>query len=403
MLILVSDLHLADHSLRASFDAATFLRELRTQLDQCPKGDTPRLILLGDVFDLLKTPRWHETALRPWREHSDELGTFVASIAQEIITTNPEFFLGLGKLRDQCGLQIELLPGNHDGLLANESGRKARAVFRHALGLAGADDPLLSVYLDTEHGTVAQHGHEFDDFNKPSRGRPRFVAGDVVVIELVAALPRLVARALSTREDDERLRFLHGLDNVLPQDGKGLVAWMQFGASRLAEPDRSLVLQTLKESLSTCLARAREEARTYGEMGAGLSGLLKAVGRFVASTGLPGAEQLVKLQPLAGSEFNAVHSRALAIASTQDRDTQQTFLFVAGHTHLPVHVPMPVGRGRVITYLNSGTWRRVYLCVDLESGGRSFATYNEESMLVVQRREGDHPPAYDFRRQVRGL
>src|SRR5258706_15457271 len=66
LLIIVSVLHLADHPRRTSFDAATFIRELTAQVNLCPKGDNAKLILLGDVFELLKTPRWHEMDLRPW-------------------------------------------------------------------------------------------------------------------------------------------------------------------------------------------------------------------------------------------------------------------------------------------------------------------------------------------------
>ena len=106
LLILVSDLHLADDPIRASFDAVTFLRELAAQLDQCPEGDTARLVLLGDVFELLKTARWRDTPLRPWHPHSDELGAEVAAIARAIIAANDAFFAGLRQLQATRGLQV---------------------------------------------------------------------------------------------------------------------------------------------------------------------------------------------------------------------------------------------------------------------------------------------------------
>lgn len=138
-------------------------------------------------------------------------------------------------------------------------------------------------------------------------------------------------------------------------------------------------------------------------MTSALSALFKAVEQYVGSAGLSAAGQIAKLQPAVGSELSAVHGRALTIAQSQLRGDQETFLFVSGHTHYPMHEPLPVAGDRVITYLNSGTWRRVYRCVDLESGARRFSTYVEESMLIVQRRQGTHPPAYGFRRQVRGV
>lgn len=64
-----------------------------------------------------------------------------------------------------------------------------------------------------------------------------------------------------------RCAIVHELDNVLPQDGDALVAWMRFGASRLPEPDRAQVLKALKASLSTCLSRALGEAKTPWRVG----------------------------------------------------------------------------------------------------------------------------------------
>lgn len=403
MLILVSDLHLADHPLRASFEASAFIREVAVQVDACPQDDNVRLILLGDIFELLKTPLWNSTNLRPWHKHSVELESFVLRLTEQVIASNERFFSGLRDLKQDKSLQVELLPGNHDGLLGGDSGRLARAALRRALNLTGGDAAFPTSYSDEAHGIWAQHGHEFDVFNSPSKIYPRFVAGDVVVVELVAMLPTRVACRLGIEEDDRRLRFLHELDNVLPQTGKGLVAWMQFGVSRLAESERGPILTALKDALAECISSARAEARAHGDLGDGLSNFLAAMGRFVASRGLAAASKLVRFEPLSVGELSAVHGRALAIAGAQALSHQDTFLFVAGHTHSPTHLAMPVGNDRVITYINSGTWRRVYLCVNPDSGGRSFATYNEESMLVVQKRVDKHPPAYDFRRQVRGL
>lgn len=379
------------------------MREVASQVDLCPEDDEVKLILLGDIFELLKTPMWHDAGLRPWHQHSVELESFVLKLAEEIIVCNESFFAGIRELKQKKNLKVVLLPGNHDGLLAGDTGRLARAAFRKVLDLSEGDAAFPMFYSDTEHGIWAQHGHEFDLFNIPSTAKPRFVPGDVIVVELVAALPTKVARLLSVEEDDDRLRFLHELDNVLPQTGEGLVAWMQFGLLRLPESDRDSVTAALKEALSECIASAAAEARAHGDLGYGLSTFLSALSGFVALKGLVGAKKLVRFEPMGIGELSAVHGRARAIADTQARAHQDTFLFVAGHTHLPLHVPMPVTNNRVITYMNSGTWRRVYLCVDPKSGGRCFATYNEESMLVVQKRVEKYPPAYDFRRQVRGL
>jgi len=403
MLILVSDLHLADDPMRASFDVDAFLREVNSQIQHCPVDDQVTLVLLGDVFEFLKTARWLEVALRPWHPHSSELENFVTSIAQAIVAANEKFFGGLRGLQQSSELRICVLPGNHDGLLANESGAGARAVLRSALGLGGDVEPFPSTFSDSSHGVWAQHGHEFDEFNSPILKNPRFVPGDVVVIEIVAALPVLVAKELGLEPDAPALRFLHELDNVLPQDGRGLAGWLNFSVQQLEPADQAKFKVAIQKCLAQCIRKARAEARTYGRITWLMWFTLRAVEGFTKTAGFSLLKpRITGLQPLGSTELPAVYGSALSMARTQMRIPQETYIFVAGHTHFPLHRPMAVGAQRVMTYMNSGTWRRIYLCLNPKEKKHAFTSFSEESMLVIQRRNGAKPPKYDFRRQVRG-
>ena len=408
MLIFVSDLHLADHPQRGSFATKAFLRELTIQLGARPKDDTCTLVLLGDVFELLKAGVWLTAVARPWHPPAQSVADTALQSLRDVKTNNEAFFEGLAKLRESDDLRVVYVPGNHDRLLASDNGGAARAELRKFLDIPGSEEPFDPTFTDLDHGVHAQHGHEFDSFNYPDARRPRFVAGDVVVVELVCALPHEVAKALEIAEPKTgqfapELRFLHELDNVLPQDAEGLLAWIQFSIERLEQGRRKVVRDAVIEALRICLGRAREQARLHGTMSRKMSAFLSAVDAFIKLGGVGTVSGLASLEPQRGDEVLAVARSAQSLAQTQITGPQETYLFVAGHTHYPMHRPIAVGRGRIVTYLNSGTWRRVYLCVPQDGRKASFSTFNEESMLIVQRRVGDAPPAYDFRRLVRGV
>lgn len=406
MLIFVSDLHLADHPYRGSFDAEAFLTEVDTHLRRSSTQDPCTLVLLGDIFELLKAGAWLGSEHRPWHAHSPALEDLVADILKTIHDNNRLFFDGLSALKSN-GLRLVYVPGNHDGLLASTSGAKARALLRSYLELEGGDAAFESALDDADHGVHAQHGHEFDAFNHPTATQPRFVPGDVVVIELLCALPHETAKALDLADPgkdqfQESLRFLHEVDNVLPQDAAGILAWIQFGIERAPAAEREKVRAAVVAALGVCLDHARKQARRHGELSNSLSLFTKLVAKFVSAKGTSAVSRFAAFEPRRGTEVVAVGGSARALAVPQRRGRQETFLFVAGHTHCALHRPLPIGDGRVMTYLNSGTWRRVYLCVaDDEQIG--FCTFNEETMLVVQRRIDAQPPSYDFRRQIRGL
>lgn len=409
MLIFVSDLHLADSRDRSSFDDQAFLREVRTCLQTCPADDKTTLVLLGDIFELLKSTKWLDADVRPWHLPSEKLAEVTVSILDGIGLQYPAFFAGLCELNAAGQLDLIYVPGNHDGLLADEAGGLARAKLRAMLPVQGVGDADFEPnFPDAAHGVYSEHGHEFDDFNR-RYPKSRFVPGDVVVIELATRLPVETAACLSraghslVQGGNDALRFLQELDNVLPQDGEGLMSWLKFSIERAPDDHREALRDAVLKGLNRCVACAAREARQFGSLSGTTRTLLDTVRLFIKTKSLTVLKTAARLQPDTASEVNRVTASAQRMGRVQARAAQDTFLYVAGHTHFPRHHLIAVGAGRTITYLNTGTWRRVYLQVPQADGSAAFATYNEETMLCVYRRIGDNPPGYEFRRNVRGL
>jgi hypothetical protein len=218
MLIVVSDLHLTDVAARSTFDALSFGHTLRSvvRVAAAERADEVRLILLGDVFEILKSTLWLERDVRPWERPTDRHRHTVAEIVRRILSVNRDFFSELNAIRgEHANVRLTYVIGNHDRPLNTEMGSGSREVIRRDLGIQGGDGLFPDSYEDAEHSVLAQHGHHWDAANR-YRGAS-IAIGDAIVIDVVARLPIVFAERLGIDPDDPRLRFVHEIDNIIPQ------------------------------------------------------------------------------------------------------------------------------------------------------------------------------------------
>ncbi len=114
MLIFVSDLHLADTVERSTFDTWSFLQQLIRIMERALDTGVEKvtLVLLGDIFEILKSKKWIERQVRPWETVTQDHIDTVALIFDAIVASNPQFFAGLSKLAaDYSFFRIEYVPG----------------------------------------------------------------------------------------------------------------------------------------------------------------------------------------------------------------------------------------------------------------------------------------------------
>lgn len=407
MLIFVSDLHLVDSPHRASLDVDSFVEEVKACMSQAG-SERCTLVLLGDIFELLKSDAWVGTDLRPWSPPNPALVGLVGSILEGVYKRNQSFFDAVNHFCTNCGLQLAYIPGNHDGLMFSASMGPVREALRRYLPGLVAPDPqqaFLSSRSDDQHGTYAEHGHEFDTFNRLQGGSRRVVPGDVVVVEILAHLPVEVAKELGSTDPlvdqfSPELAFLQDLDDVLPQDGPTLTAWIEHGLVKLAPDRRDLVEAAICTALGRCLRRAAQavgvDADAAGRYGVFAAGVSAAIGKGR----LRAARLAARLVPGSVSELPDVVRVAMRLSpAVYASGASSIHMVVAGHTHIPVHHPVMLPNGQV-TYLNSGTWRRVLLHQPDTAGEHAFAEYVEATVTCVWERAGGDRPRYDYRRRT---
>ncbi len=409
MLLFVSDLHLSDREETSGAHVPTLLAELEATLERASEQgvERPRLVLLGDIFELLKSERWLATTTRTWLPPSAEGEAVVGAVFDAIARAHAGFFTGLAALaRRFPALTLEYLPGNHDHEMNTALGRRCRTKLRRLLPLEGAGDELFStLVVDPEHDLLAKHGHEWDRQNRTSEGV--FAVGDVVVIELVARLPALVRAALSAPAVPA---FVEELDNVSPQEPRAMAHWLLAGLARLgaSEPTaREVIAEALVKSLE-CFRRALGQAR-FESVSEGLWARL--LGKL--ATGLVKGFDPMALAcrlPRAGERDPGPGHHARLDLETAAASGGPCRFMVTGHTHRAEMVPLVLlgGAGRPPSvYINCGTWRRVHRLVEpIEpKTPPSFVSRRSECLVTVfsPAEQSRGLPAYEVKTFERGL
>jgi UDP-2,3-diacylglucosamine pyrophosphatase LpxH len=335
-ILVLADLHLAagrhdpfdaDHAL-ASF--------LDTQLDV---GDSPGLILLGDVFDFVLTPgrRVASRADGSLRGALERLET-IAAAHQPVIRALADFVAGGGT--------IDIVPGNHDIELMRPSVQQRLAAL---LGQPPAGRLRIQPWIVHLPGLLyAEHGHQHHDLNafctllEPCRndGQLELPLGTQLTHLQVHEPPRaklqaaaltagFVGRAVSPRARRRVRRYRT----------RGLAA----EAERIGLP---------RETLASIDAVT---ARTPTAM----------VSRLVRNS-LAGRPGSVMTQVAA--------ERVHRLLSAQGRAVR---FYVFGHSHVPQRLALAPGEPAPL-YLNPGTWshlrrgpdRRMYPYIEIMLGGR---------------------------------
>lgn len=391
MIVLLSDIHLSDCTPRSTVDVGRLINRLSeiTQEAQKNRVDKLTVVLLGDIFDLLKSTQWLVHDVRPWDQCTDIHVGVVAGILDSILSSNQLFFDGLSQLTKTYGfVSLAYIPGNHDRSLNTEMGRQARVKLQGTLPLSYKGGEIFDeVFIDDAHSVIAKHGHEWDPTNRYLSGYSAL--GDAIVIELLVGLPRLVSYKMGVDDNDPSLTFLHEIDNVQPQTPRAMALWITKALAHLkdAHPDIGNIIQEALEEIIQKLrllrAKLNFEAFATAKWWIGfltflLDAVVKGIGPLSSALTFPGG----------GHETSATREFALRDLQAAEMAGGTYRYIVSGHTHVPELVPLDLGRDqdRSRLYLNTGTWRRVHRFV---GGSRrketvaSFETWHEESIVCL--------------------
>ena len=176
MLVVISDIHLTDLSTAHNVHATAFdlmCKEITTAA-QAKGAVELHVVLLGDIFDLVRTDFWHRTTTpdqRPWGGDLDpETGmnrntaliqTQFATVLAGVLAT-PEAKALITVLNGLSALtnlptKVSYVVGNHDRVFNNFPAlqQQVRAV------LPGIE--FANLFKADEYGVLARHGHEWDE------------------------------------------------------------------------------------------------------------------------------------------------------------------------------------------------------------------------------------------------
>ncbi len=428
MLAIISDLHFCDGSATrknvnpGAFELAlgeiyALAVKVARRRDQPTRVD---LVLLGDVFDLLRTERWFEDrdgtpvplAERPWGSEK-ALDPAAASptviaraglILDEILLENA---VALKMLRGESapppeGVEVRriYLPGNHDRLYLHDAGLAARV--RAALGAVApsglASEGIFQHRLEMpRYGLLARHGHEWDEWNfesfrddaVPSEYTDQDYLptpiGDPITTELAARLPyelrrRLGDSSLVTPVECEHI--YHRMQRI--EDVRPLLAsfqWAYYEADRLGGTMRSTAAAEVRLVVDATVKDLAERFRQLDFYRAWLdkhSRDLQIDSADLLQAALYGLSRVSLASGLSvANRFDALLSRSEPRddcrrgAAKEDLRTvgQRGLRFVVyGHTHSPLEVALSASDGKSNVYLNSGTFRQGVFRTDDKSG-----------------------------------
>jgi UDP-2,3-diacylglucosamine pyrophosphatase LpxH len=376
--VFVSDLHLSDGTLGTSVRENELIRHL---LEPIAAGPPTRLVLLGDVFELLRSEAW-TPGVEPWKGVSAGFTNFptlvrekVELITAAIIARYPKFSARLRSLVAEKQVDPVYVPGNHDYML--QLAPNARLAVRRFLSLPESSERFETYYYDRSTSVYAVHGNQYDNLNWHDETKGRWAFGDAIVIRLVNEFLRAASGRLlqpKTDPDTPLAQAIQDLDNVEPSTD--LPLYFRYVMERhLTDPaDRDALAESWRAAVDSLLAlqhfRANEGTTQWALRKTLEASKSETLARLEATL----AEHLKKVSR--GRDDKYIEDLGLVRATGKPAD-----IFIYGHTHKPGIWPVdgPPERSRYL--INTGCWRRV---VQRKPGTTDFHGRHVQTLLWIE-------------------
>jgi len=298
MKLFLSDLHLGDGKERDDFQYHQQFDELVREVSE--KSTRVEMVLLGDIFDLIRTQKYYEFEGLPHPEVK-------LKVMEDITEQHVPFFETLKSFTGRTGNQLRYVIGNHDfGFYLDP---RLQGMVREKFGLILTPEKR---YRDESLGIWAEHGHQHDIINNTfneDKTPIEYSLGDKIVVEIVDKFFDEVRKKQGELGIDPVI--INDLDNVRPQSA--IVNWLDY----------------------------------INEQG-GLKRLYyETITNFIVSN----ADQVATL---VWDFLRGEYQPNLLKAARELAKKDATKCIIFGHTHDPLDKALPKGA----RYLNTGTWRK---------------------------------------------
>ena len=427
MLVILSDLHLNDGTCGAILAPGTMnllserLCDLAWRASWRADGtyqpiDRLDLVLLGDVLDITGSQRWLKGDARPWSDvQSHAVSDTTAAIVDEILRKNVDCIRTLRSLATEALIALppatasgqpvpdaEEMPvavyshymvGNHDWLLHLRGSQYdvIRHKVAHHLGLVTPHNkPFAHEACESDelhealrqHRVLARHGDIFDPLSFAD-DRDAASLCDAISIELVANFLGHIEDQIAAELPPAAATALADIEQIRPM--LLIPAWMEGMLERtgctLAQRNAiKRIWDYMVEQLLHLDIVRKCAAASSADMIDGLAAALKFSRRDSADwTG----RTINWLNNLRGAASPSYAMHAMAEPDFRNRRARH---IVYGHTHSYEILPLDASHadGYVLnqTYLNAGTWRRVYRPTQAISGCHEFIAADCFSLLA---------------------
>ncbi len=375
LLIFVSDIHLTDRLHGNAVSKADQFARFWDRI-QAARGKRPaELCVVGDMFDLVRSPSWFEGRARPY--HGATQNTVVKNvekIVEETIERERGFFDAL-RSRVQAGeLTLHYVVGNHDRLLLTSPAAQ-RMIAKAATG--GDRLEFHKEFEFRDHGVLAYHGNKGDPLNASPDGDATI--GDAIGSELILKFPTKLRAMVGA--DHPGIEEIDDIDDVRPI--YAVPAWVRQQSvirKELLKPMGQVWSEVVDEFLSNDFVKRwlDKQHKTFSlDIGKKMRLLLEMSRNKLMAHGSD--ERLTQLYRFFQHSFDGKMS---ALAATELQKRRGLRFVVNGHSHFPSMQPLGTIDGKPAVYFNTGTWRAVHQ-IGHDIGGRpSFLAYDAMSYLV---------------------
>ena len=426
MLVLISDLHLSDGSTARNVNAEAFALMASLVRDTAVRREAREihLVLLGDIFDLVRSDYWLREAVppdrRPWGGPADPrtavnadaaaVEAQFAAVLDGILGTESARALGraMAALADAgLPLKVTYVVGNHDRILWNFPGLRARIT-----GALPYLDTFVTGLESREYAVVARHGHEWDDqchgwrFRDtvllPGERLGRFAPevyevmaiGEVITAELMGGLVYHVRQGGAPHALVEQVMEVNNLRPILD-----VFTWLEWLGEGGTEAHQRLLFDALRTAvdgvLDSRLARQWDRIERDILVSADLVDRLQQARAVLMAADFRSFRARVEAARRLQSGFTRVFGEedrlrtgAAAEEALQPAQAARGIQRVVyGHTHRAQHVYFSGERdGRARMYVNTGTYLPL---ISRAADRRSFASSLQMSLVYLYRDDED--------------